>query len=79
MRDPRIEPRPGDEISRDIKRALQGVILREVERSHGGFVAYFADNGYQKRWKIIPLEDWRRWSSTAVVIKRGDDGIAGGN
>ena len=73
MRDPRVDPMPGDEISRDIKSALQGCILREVERSHGGFVGMFIDNGYKARWRIIPLSDWRKWAATATVIRKAED------
>ena len=59
---------------RETSRArLQGCILREVERSHGGFVGMFIDNGYKARWRIIPLSDWRKWAATATVIRKAED------
>lgn len=64
---------PGDAICRDIKQAMDGVIIRDVERSHGGFVGYFADNGYIKRWKIVLLEEWRKWASNAQVVRKGEE------
>ena len=45
-RDPRVDPHPGDTISRDNKNALYGIILRDVTRAHGGLLVFFnQDNG----------------------------------
>ena len=71
-RDPRVDPRPGDEIARDIPQALQGCIIRGVTRAHGGFVFAYRDNGHTRK-NLLPmtLGDWRRWATTAEVISQG--------
>lgn len=67
-RDPRIDPQPGDSIAREFSSALGGCIIREVERAHGGFVAFYRDNGHKKRWQIVPLDKWRAWARKAEVL-----------
>lgn len=73
-RDPRKVPFVGDVIARQFKVAKGGCILREVTRSHGGFVHFGADNGYYVNYEIVPLWKWQRWADKAEVIEvaRGD-------
>lgn len=68
QRDPRIDPLPGDAITRDFATAKGGCIIREVERAHGGFVAFYRDNGYTSRHVFVSLFQWRRWASKAAVL-----------
>ena len=72
-RDPRIDPKPGDAISRHIPQALNGIILREVERAHGGFVGFYSDNGNVRKWSIIHLAAWRDWAKKAEVVEYAAD------
>lgn len=70
MRDPRIDPKPGDSISREFKTASGGCVIREVERAHGGWVGFYRDNGYQRQWKIVLLSEWIIWARKAQVLER---------
>jgi hypothetical protein len=72
MRDPRIDPVPGDSISRDFPTAAGGTIIRDVTRAHGGFVFFRRDNGYQAKHQIVSLTKWRAWAAKAEV---GDIGV----
>jgi hypothetical protein len=66
MRDPRIDPKPGDSIARINKQAKGGLIIRDVLRSHGGFVCYRQDNGYTFRSpKFVTLNAFRKWTAKA--------------
>ena len=71
-RDPREDPKPGDTISRDIASALQGTILRDVTRAHGGFVFFKQDNGSTARGRIVSLTEWRKWAEKAEVCEHAD-------
>lgn len=73
MHDPRINPRPGDTTSRNIKTALEGIILRDVTRAHGGFVFFRQDNGSVAKSKIVTLTEWRRWNKTAEICHTADE------
>jgi hypothetical protein len=68
VRDPRVDPRPGDEIFRELKTAKDGGIIRAVTRAHGGFVFCTADNGYKRR-RLLPmtLAKWRKWARKAEI------------
>lgn len=66
-RDPRVDPKPGDTISRNIHGALDGIILRDVTRAHGGFVFFKQDNGAAARNRIVSLLEWRKWAKKAEV------------
>jgi hypothetical protein len=68
-RDPRVDPMPGDSIAREFVTALGGCIIREVERAHGGFVGFYRDNGHRRKWKIITLDDWRRWAARSEILE----------
>lgn len=46
-----------------------GCIIREVERAHGGFVGFYRDNGYLRKWKIITLQDWQKWAGRAEILE----------
>jgi hypothetical protein len=67
LRDPRIDPKPGDAIARNNPNALQGMILRDVTRAHGGFVFFGQDNGYISKPRITSLVEWRAWAKKAEV------------
>lgn len=67
-RDPRVDPQPGDTISKDVPRALHGIILRDVTRAHGGFVFFKQDNGFKAIPMLVVLADWVRWAANAEVI-----------
>ncbi len=67
-RDPRQDPQPGDLISREFKTAIGGCIIREVTRSHGGFVFFERDNGHVTKPQIVALEEWRRWAKRAEIL-----------
>jgi hypothetical protein len=68
-RDPRIDPLPGDSVSREFKTATGGCIIREVTRSHGGFVFFERDNGHRTSPKIEALAQWRTWCRKAEVLE----------
>lgn len=72
-RDPRIDPIIGDGIERFFATALGGVIIREVNRSHGGFVFFRQDNGYRFLHRIVSLEKWRKWAVNSRIFKRGEE------
>jgi len=67
LRDPRIDPVPGDSICRGFSGNVQ--IIREVERAHGGFVGFWRDNGFRECRKIVSLEKWRRWAKQAEILE----------
>lgn len=68
-RDPRENPQPSDGISRLLATALQGCIIREVTRAHGGgFVFFRRDNGHVAKHQIVSLGQWRRWAKKAEVF-----------
>jgi hypothetical protein len=67
-RDPRIDPQPGDSISRNFATAIGGVIIRDVTRAHGGAVFFRRDNGYIAKHQIVSLDEWRRWAAKAEVV-----------
>lgn len=64
-RDPRVDPRPGDSIFRKIPQAIDGGIIRDVTRAHGGFVFFTQDNGRTAKRKIVSLIQWRKWAAKA--------------
>lgn len=68
-RDPRVDPRPGDVISREIPTAKQGVIIRDVHRAHGLFVHFSQDNGFTSRPRWTNIYDWKRWAKKAEVLE----------
>lgn len=70
--DPRVYPKPGDEIAREFATAACGCILRKVTRAHGGFVFYERDNGYKLSRKFESLGKWRKWASKATVVINDD-------
>lgn len=69
-RDPRVDPKPGDVISRDFAAAKQGCIIRDVDdvRGGGGFIFCRRDNGYVSKPMILSREQWQKWAKNADVI-----------
>ena len=67
-------PKPGDGTSRDFKRSLDGVIIRDVVdvRGGGGWVFFDQDNGYTVRHRISPISEWRKWAEKAEVFNVAD-------
>lgn len=71
-RDPRHDPEPGDGVSRNFKRAINGIILRDVSRAHGGFVFFTQDNGYRAKRRIVSLAQWRKWARLGEVYGKAE-------
>lgn len=69
-RDPRVDPKPGDIISRDFATALHGCIIRDVDdvRGEGGFIFCRSDNGHVSKPMIVPRAKWQKWAKKAEVI-----------
>ncbi len=73
MRDPKTTPMPGDSLRK-------GRVRKVVTKISEPFM-------YWKSWvgrgegpeTCGYISTWRRWSGTAVILRRGDDGIAGGS
>ena len=71
MRDPKIDPQPGDHLHKQGKRFW---FDRWVKKLEDPDVIYCDQYGQQC---VCGLSAWRRWAKTAEVIKRGDDGMGG--
>lgn len=65
-RDPRIDPRPGDVLTKGDRRRV--VILAHAEWS---WVSYGA--GASGRTLSCDLRSWREWARKATVEKRGEE------
>jgi hypothetical protein len=70
-------PAVGDGFYKATKRAKDGMgYLREVTRSHGGFVFYEQDNGWTVRRKIVTIKKWQEWAATAEYLGPADGAAA---
>jgi len=71
VRDPRIDPMPGDVV-----RAKRTRRVMTVAKSHLGnypsALIFEGTCGYSTRG-VISLSQWRKWAANAEVIERGDD------
>ena len=76
-RDPRVDPRPGDVLSKKYQGRLLEVrerIEREVDevfdtRTGNRRVVYFGDHGCSPD---ISINSWRKWAATARIVKVAD-------
>jgi hypothetical protein len=71
-RDPRVDPRKGDELSR-------GRSCRRVAVSRDGVVLYDETTVDLDHDLIVPilLRSWRKWAKDAEVISRAEDAATG--
>jgi hypothetical protein len=65
MRDPRDDPRPGDEVSGVYRRHKQWRRVKSVTNTRVVFTVPGLTLG-------STLESWRAWAKTATVVKKGD-------
>ena len=73
-RDPRKDPKPGDEIYRHSSRSLSGGIFRKITdvRGEGFFVFFDQDNGYTVRPRKTGIAEWFIWAEKAEVTHAAD-------
>ena len=66
MRDPRIDPKPGDVLYRKQSRVM---VSRRVEIAQGAFLRILETAGKAKhsRYTLPTLDQWRRWARSADV------------
>lgn len=68
MRDPRVDPMPGDVLSKKYRGRYfesRGYNERTVDEVGGGRVIYVGDNVCAPE---ITLKSWRKWATTAKVV-----------
>lgn len=71
-RDPRIDPRPHDELS-------AGTCLYRIRSVHNDIVRYYLVYPDGVRWtQVLSLLDWRDVAADLTVVGRGDDDDIGG-
>jgi hypothetical protein len=73
LRDPRKDPRPGDELER-IMRPLKSPKRRRVVgiRQDDEYVVVRFREG-SGRIDRVRLDAWQRWAGTATVVRKGTD------
>ncbi len=65
MRDPKIDPMPGDVLKR---RSM----FREIKKLYGGFYEVEERDGFGHRRTLMPNRaQWCSWARTAEVISHG--------
>jgi hypothetical protein len=69
-RDPRLDPKPGDELFRHNKSSLSGGIFRKVVdvRGAGHFILIEQDNGFYIRAGLMDTKRFIRWAKKAEII-----------
>lgn len=65
-RDPRTDPRPGDEVR-------NGPFTYRVLSIDGGIVEHEMRDAYRSSVEACRLQEWAQWAHTTEIIQRGDD------